>query len=145
MLKKHEERLQLLLERRRKAQSGGGPMYRNLIAWQKATILQTAIHEVTCKFPKEELYGRTSQLRRAAVSVASNLAEGQGRRQPGEVAQFLGNARGSLVEVESQVIGAELQGYISADVSDVLLDSTEEIMRMINALINKTPAPQRRI
>jgi hypothetical protein len=68
--------------------------YRQLIAWQKAMDFGTAVYKVTRAFPKEEMYGVTSQLRRAAVSIPSNIAEGQGRQTTGEFRQFLGHARG---------------------------------------------------
>ena len=77
--------------------------YRDLVAWNKAMELVTEIYRVTKKFPKEELFGLMSQLRRAAVSIPSNIAEGKGRLSKGEFRQFLGNARGSLAEVETQI------------------------------------------
>jgi four helix bundle protein len=73
--------------------------YRELVAWNKAMELVTEIYRVTHTFPKEELFGLMSQLRRAAVSIPSNIAEGKGRLSKGEFRQFLGNARGSLAEV----------------------------------------------
>jgi four helix bundle protein len=76
--------------------------YRDLISWQKAMDLAEAIYRETRTFPKQELYGITSQLRRAAISIPSNIAEGQGRRSTGEFRQFLGHALGSLLEVETQ-------------------------------------------
>src|SRR6266481_2364790 len=76
--------------------------YRDLIAWQKAIDMVTSVYKATANFPKDELYGLTSQLRRAAVSVPSNIAEGQGRRTTGEFIHFLGMARGSLNEVQTQ-------------------------------------------
>jgi four helix bundle protein len=81
--------------------------YRDLIAWRKATQLAVEIYRVTQKFPKDELYGLTSQMRRAAVSVASNIAEGKGRYSRKEFAQFLYRARGSLLELETQLFIAQ--------------------------------------
>ena len=75
--------------------------YRDLVAWNKAMELVTEIYRMTHNFPKEELFGLMSQLRRAAVSIPSNIAEGKGRLSKGEFRQFLGNARGSLAEVET--------------------------------------------
>src|SRR5512138_1747723 len=83
--------------------------YRDLIAWQKAVRFVVLIYQITALFPKDERFGLISQLRRAAVSIASNIAEGRGRLTPGEFRQMLGNARGSLLEVETQLhIAAEL-------------------------------------
>ncbi len=78
--------------------------YRDLIAWQKALELVTEIYRISKKFPNEELFGLMSQLRRAAISIPSNIAEGQGRLGRKEFQHFLGNARGSLWEVETQII-----------------------------------------
>jgi len=86
--------------------------FRDLVVWQKAMELVTEIYRVTQKFPKEEIFGLMSQLRRAAVSVPSNIAEGQGRLTEKEFRQFLGNARGSLAEVETQIIIAQNLGYL---------------------------------
>jgi four helix bundle protein len=68
--------------------------YQDLVAWKKAMELVTKVYQATQQFPKDEMYGLTSQLRRAAVSIPSNIAEGQGRLTKGEFVQFLGNARG---------------------------------------------------
>ena len=77
--------------------------YRDLFVWQKAKAFAVEIYRTTDRFPKREIYGITSQLRRASVSVASNIAEGQGRLTAGEFKQFLGHARGSLLEAETPV------------------------------------------
>jgi four helix bundle protein len=79
------------------------PSYQDLLAWQKAMELITEVYRETLRFPPEELYGLTSQMRRTAVSIAGNIAEGQGRVTKGEFIQFLGHARGSLLELETQV------------------------------------------
>jgi|SRR5271157_444356 len=81
--------------------------YRELIAWQKSVDLVTEIYSVTKGFPRDEIYGLTSQLRRSAVSVPTNIAEGQGRATKGEFIQFLCYARGSLFELETQIVIAE--------------------------------------
>ena len=86
--------------------------YRDLVAWNKAMELVTEIYRVTNNFPKEELFGLMSQLRRAAVSIPSNIAEGKGRLSKGEFRQFLGNARGSLAEVETQILIAQNLSYL---------------------------------
>jgi four helix bundle protein len=77
--------------------------YRELLVWQKAKALAVHTYAATADFPRCETYGITSQIRRASVSVASNIAEGQGRLTPGEFRHFLGQARGSLLEAETQL------------------------------------------
>jgi four helix bundle protein len=77
--------------------------YRDLIVWQKAKALALQIYQATEQFPRNEIYGLTSQIRRAAVSVPSNIAEGQGRLTLGEFQHFLGQARGSLLELDTQI------------------------------------------
>jgi four helix bundle protein len=89
--------------------------YEDLIAWQKAKAFATEIYRATEPFPKAEIYSLTSQLRRAAVSVASNIAEGQGRLTKGEFSHFLGQARGSLFEVETQLSIAVDLHYLTQD------------------------------
>ncbi len=74
--------------------------YQDLVVWQKAMDFVIQIYEITKRFPREEAYGLSAQLRRAAVSIPSNIAEGQGRLTEGKVRQFLGHSRGSLLEVE---------------------------------------------
>lgn len=82
----------------------------------------------------------TSQLRRAAVSVPSNIAEGQGRISTGEFKQFLGNARGSLMEVETQILIARELGYLEPDESENLLSLSAEVGRILNGLLNSLPS-----
>ncbi len=84
-----------------------GKSYRDLVAWQKAMDFVTVIYRVSGSFPQHELYGLTSQLRRAAVSVPSNIAEGQGRHGVAEFRHFLRQATGSLMESETQIMIAE--------------------------------------
>jgi len=110
--------------------------YRDLIVWQKAIRFVVVVYAITAKFPDVERYGLVSQLRRAAVSIASNIAEGQGRLTPGEFRQFLGNARGSLLEVETQFhIGHEL-GFIQELRLKELLKQSGEIGLLLNGLLN---------
>lgn len=90
-----------------------GRSYRQLIAWQKAKVLAIEIYRPTESSPKSEMYGLCSQMRRAAVSVVSNIAEGQGRLTAGEFQQFLGHARGSLLELDSQLAIAHDPGYLT--------------------------------
>jgi four helix bundle protein len=109
--------------------------YRDLVAWQKAMELVTDIYRSTQAFPDSERFGLTAQLRRAAVSVPSNVAEGQGRISTGEFKQFLGHARGSLLEVEMQIVIAANLGYFTHDQSGNLLKRTIAVGRILNGLI----------
>lgn len=109
--------------------------YQQLIAWQKAIALVSELYSATKSFPRDEIYGLTSQLRRAAVSVPSNIAEGQGRATRGEFVQFLCHARGSLCEVETQVIIATNLHYIAPDRSVALSGRITEVGRILNGLI----------
>jgi four helix bundle protein len=109
--------------------------YRDLIAWQKAIELVTETYPATQSFPDSERCGLTSQPRRAAVSVPSNMAEGQGRQFTGEFKQFLGHARGSLLEVETQIFIARNLGYFSPERGTSLLKRTEEAGRILNRLM----------
>lgn len=113
--------------------------YRDLVAWQKSMVLVTDVYRCTQGFPKSEIYGLTAQLRRAAVSVPSNIAEGQGRSSTGEFRQFLGHARGSLLEVETQILIAQNLGYIRPDDSKVLLLRSEEVGRILGGLMKSLP------
>ena len=109
--------------------------YRDLVVWKKSMAFVLDVYRCTQAFPKIETYGLTSQLRRAAVSVPSNIAEGQARRSTGEFKQFLGNARGSLTEVETQILIARDLGYLESQISEKLLDAAGEIGRMLNGLL----------
>ena len=116
--------------------------YQDLIAWQKAIALVKNVYEATSGFPQKETFGLTSQMRRSAVSIPSNIAEGQGRATRGEFHQFLGHARGSLYELETQlVIASELQ-YLSAEQCDCLLRDGRELGRILNALISSVSKQQ---
>ena len=110
--------------------------YRDLIAWQKAMELVTEIYRATHRFPKEELFGLMSQLRRAAVSIPSNIAEGKGRLSKGEFRQFLGNARGSLAELETQILIARNLDYLDEAETNRLLAMVEEVGKILNGLIS---------
>ena len=109
--------------------------YKQLIVWQKAKTLAVETYRLTERFPKAELYGLTSQLRRAAVSIASNIAEGQGRLTKGEFLQFLGHARGSLLELETQFAIAVDLKLLSESDHQALEVRTSEVLRLTNALI----------
>ena len=112
-----------------------GQSYRDLIAWQKGIDLVTEVYRLTQAFPREELYGLSNQLRRAAVSVPSNIAEGQARSSPKEFHHFLATARGSLVEIETQIIIAEKLKYLQPDASHSILERTAELGRILNGVI----------
>jgi four helix bundle protein len=108
--------------------------YSELIAWQKAMDLVEGIYSATKQFPKEEIYGLTSQIRRAAVSVPSNIAEGQGRKSTNEFLHHLSIAYGSLREVETQVLIAERLHYLGREGISHLLELSAEVGRLINGL-----------
>ncbi len=110
--------------------------YRQLIVWRKAMEMVNTVYEATRTFPRDEIYGLTSQLRRAAVSVPSNIAEGQGRKSTKEFAHHLSIAYGSLMEVETQIIISGDQHYLSPAQSERLLDMTAEVGRLLNGLLN---------
>jgi four helix bundle protein len=115
-----------------------------LIAWQKAKALALAIYKETAGFPSTEKYGLTSQLRRAAVSIASNIAEGQGRLTKGEFGQFLGHARGSVHEVETQLdIAADL-GLIGQERASEIIQQASEVARILNGLIDSIDAKSKK-
>jgi four helix bundle protein len=109
--------------------------YQDLRAWQKAIALVEDVYAVTAKLPPEEVFGLKSQMRRCAVSIPSNIAEGQGRATRGEFQQFLGHARGSLYELETQVLIAGNLGYVAASEGERLLTEAKELGRTVNALI----------
>ena len=108
--------------------------HRDLLVWQKAMELVTIVYEVTRKFPKDELYGLVSQLRRAAVSVPSNIAEGYCRNSRNEFHHFLGQARGSLAELETQIEIANNLGYLSGQNATDLLSRSNRVARMLTGL-----------
>lgn len=110
------------------------PGHRSLLVWKKAMQLVVAIYRATERFPSHELDGLVSQLRRAAVSVPSNLAEGYGRNSPKELHYFIGNSRGSLAEVETQIEIARDLEYIAPNVAGELLASAAEVGRMLTGL-----------
>ncbi|MGH9602283.1 MAG: four helix bundle protein, partial [Terriglobales bacterium] len=97
--------------------------------------LVTSVYQATATFPKHETYGLTGQIRRAAVSIPSNIAEGQGRNSRREFQQFLGLAKGSLVELETQVIIAGNLAYLAPEQSQKLLQTTERVSRLLNGLL----------
>jgi four helix bundle protein len=118
--------------------------YRDLIAWQKAKSLACDVYRCTPRFPRDEAYGLTSQMRRAIVSVASNIAEGKGRYSHKDLVHFVYQARGSLLELETQVSIARDLEYIEQQAYESLISQTEELGRILNGLINRFQvSPQR--
>jgi four helix bundle protein len=109
--------------------------YQNLVAWQKGIDLCELIYRASAAFPSHELYGLTGQIRRAALSVPSNIAEGAGRITNGEFLQAVGYARGSLLETETQLIIATRLGYLASKDTDTLLELTTEVGKLINGLM----------
>jgi four helix bundle protein len=109
--------------------------HKDLILWQKALDLAVAVHEVSVAFPKSEIFGLVSQIRRAAVSVPSNIAEGSARRTTREFIAFLHIARGSMAEVETQLLLAQRVGYVSNERLTVLQARLDEVGRIMNAVI----------
>src|SRR5579872_5542656 len=110
--------------------------YRDLLAWQQAMNLVELVYKASAGFPKEEVYGLTSQVRRAAVSVAANIAEGQGRKSKGEFMQFLGNAKGSLMEVETHLLIAKRLHFLTEANCDPALEQTARVAKLTNGLLN---------
>lgn len=108
--------------------------YTELIAWQKAIDLVEAVYLLSDRFPKDERFGLTAQLRRSAVSVPSNVAEGQGRWGTGEFIQFLGIAHGSLCELETQVHIAVRLGFIPAEDAGPAFRLATEVGKLIHGL-----------
>jgi four helix bundle protein len=110
--------------------------YKELKVWQKSFDLSIEIYMVSKDFPKEEMFGLTSQMRRSAVSIPSNIAEGKGRFSNSDFIRFLLIAQGSCNEIETQILIAEKINYLSKAQSDLLVDKCNEVQKMINALIN---------
>ena len=111
--------------------------FRDLVVWQKSLDLAVRIYGLTRNFPREELYGLTSQIRRAAVSVSSNIAEGQGRLSPGEFRQFLGIARGSNFELQTQLEVARALGMGEAKMIDEAVALSHQVGKMIYGMLAK--------
>jgi four helix bundle protein len=109
--------------------------YRDLIVWQKAMDLVENVYRASRGYPKDEQYGLTSQIRRAAVSIPSNVAEGQGRGGDPEMVRFLRIAYGSLREVETQTLIAQRLGYANHDQTQMIMDMAAEVGRLMNGLI----------
>ena len=116
--------------------------YRDLLVWQRAMVIAERTYVLSRSFPKEEQFGLTSQARRAAVSVAANIAEGYGRGSRPSYASFVRIAQGSLKELETHLILAERVGIAKGGSADAILADADELGRMLRSLLNKlNPKP----
>lgn len=111
--------------------------YRDLVVWQKSMDLVVAVYEVTAAMPKEELYGLTNQMRRAAVSIPSNVAEGQGRKNDRELLRFLGISQGSLCELETQLTLAERLSFLKSQKLTPVFQRATEVAKLAAAFSAK--------
>jgi len=109
--------------------------YQELIVWQKAMDLIASVYKVSRTFPREEVYALTSQIRRAAVSIASNIAEGQGRRTTSDFLRHLSIAYGSLLETETQLLIAKRLRYLGNTNLEEVMNQTAEVGRLLNGLM----------
>jgi four helix bundle protein len=114
-----------------------GQSFKDLVVWQRAVQMALEIYKLTADFPASERFGLTNQLRRASVSVASNIAEGYGRSTRGEYVLFLGHARGSNCEVQTQLVISEALGFGSKPMHQSSHGLSSEVSRMIVAMMNK--------
>jgi len=121
-------------ERQDVSRNNGAQSYRDLLVWQKSMALAKAIYKITADFPSDEKFGLISQLRRAAVSVPSNIAEGQARNTTGEFVQFISHAEGSLAELDTQLTLAVELDFLSPEKASPCMDSITELRRMLNGL-----------
>ena len=112
--------------------------FRDLQVWQRSIQLSVSIYRLTKSFPSEEIYGMTSQMRRSSVSVASNIAEGHGRLSTGEYRQFLGIARGSNFELQTQLEIARALGYSDSRMLEEAEGLSFEVGKMISGVLNAT-------
>ena len=111
--------------------------YKDLIVWQKSMELARIIYRLTSRFPRDEVFGLTNQIRRAVVSIPSNIAEGFGRKGNREFLQFLYQAKGSLYETQNFIILCKDIGYIKSETSSGLLNKYEALAKMLNSFISK--------
>ncbi|MBI3737871.1 MAG: four helix bundle protein [Chloroflexi bacterium] len=114
--------------------------YQDLIVWQNAIKLAKEIYKLTEKFPRHETYALADQIRRAVVSVPSNIAEGQARKAPADFRRFLHIALGSLAEVDTQLILAQEFNYLSKEDVDGMDGQIQELRKKLYALMNSLPA-----
>jgi four helix bundle protein len=114
-----------------------GESFKDLVVWQRAIQLTVAVYKLTSSFPASERFGLTIQLRRASVSIASNIAEGYGRSTKGEYLQFLGHARGSKCEVETQLVISKELSFGSEQERQLAESLADEVGRMLVAIMRK--------
>jgi four helix bundle protein len=117
-----------------------GESFKDLEVWQRAVSLTIEIYKLTAHFPSSEQFGLTNQLRRAAVSIASNIAEGYGRATKGEYIQFLGHARGSASEVETQLVIAKALSFGTSEALRKTEALSNEVGRMLRAMMKSLQA-----
>jgi four helix bundle protein len=111
--------------------------YKELLVWQKGMALAKLVYRLTVRFPREEKFGLTSQIRRAAVSVPSNIAEGQARQSIKEFLQFLSHAEGSLAELETQILLSMELGFVRQEDVKEILEKIDELQKMLVGLKRK--------
>lgn len=114
--------------------------YRDLRVWQMAMDLAEGCYKVTRSFPKDEIYGLTSQIRRAAASVPANISEGHGRNSRGEYIQFLRVAQGSLKEMETHLLLSQRIGLLNSESAETMLTESEVLGKMLRSLIRSLEA-----
>jgi four helix bundle protein len=117
--------------------------YRDLLIWQSAIELAEKCYSATNSFPGREMYGMSAQIRRAAASIAANIAEGYGREQRGSFIQFLRIAQGSLKELETHIILSERVGLMARDNVGRLLNQSDDLGRMLRAMIRSLQRPSK--
>ena len=123
--------------------NGAVKTFRDLMVWQKSMTLVTEVYKASANFPADERFGLTSQLRRCVVSIPSNIAEGFGRDTTNDYLRFLGIAKGSLYEAQTQIeIGRNLQ-FIEESRFSILLEQAREIERMLTSMIRKLREKER--
>lgn len=114
----------------------GAKSYKDLMVWRRAVDFVVEVYKATNSFPREEIYGITSQIRRAAVSIPSNIAEGQARSSPRAFGNHLNVALGSSAELETQFLVAQKIGYLAEAHQEKLIKELTEIVRMLHGLLN---------
>jgi four helix bundle protein len=123
-----------------------GQSFKDLVVWQRSIELTVDVYRLTSKFPEAERFGLTNQMRRASVSIASNIAEGYGRSTKGEYVQFLGHARGSCSELETQIVIAKQLGFGASPNIETTESHCNDVGRLLGGLMKsirskQSPAP----